>query len=250
MLDTHCHLDRYPNPQAVAAEAERRGVFTVAVTNLPSHFSLGLPHARLLPKVRLALGLHPLASDHHERELPLFEELLSETSFVGEIGLDFSREGSASADRQVQSFKAILKLLAGTKKFVTLHSRGAEGEVARLVREAGIAGVVFHWYSGGARALDEILKDGHYLSANPAMVRSESGQRILTKVPRDRILTETDGPHVRLGRVSAKPWDVELVEQHLAHVWGTSKAEVRQQVWRNFQRAMAGVGVDAGRPAE
>jgi len=34
ILDSHCHLERFPNPKAVAADAARRGVFTIAVTNL------------------------------------------------------------------------------------------------------------------------------------------------------------------------------------------------------------------------
>ena len=126
MLDSHCHLDRYPDPNGVAIEAARRGVFTIAVTNLPSHFRLGLPHVRRLSKVRLALGLHPLAAEQHGRELPEFDELLPTTSFVGEIGLDFSREGRASADRQITSFKSVLMGLSGTKKFVSVHSRRAE----------------------------------------------------------------------------------------------------------------------------
>jgi TatD DNase family protein len=242
MLDSHCHLDRYPDPIGVAADAARRGVFTVAVTKLPSHFRLGLPHARRLPTVRLALGLHPLAAEHHERELPAFLELLPETSFVGEIGLDFSKEGVASANRQVESLRAILKALSAARKFVTLHSRGAAGEVTRLLREFRISRAVFHWYTGDARTLDDILGDGHYVSANPAMVRSQSGQKVLRGVPRERVLTETDGPDVQVGREQAKPWDVALVEEHLASAWGMSVADVRQQIWRNFREAVPPAG--------
>jgi len=70
VLDSHCHLDRYPDPAAIGREAESKNAFVIAMTNLPSHFIMGLPHARQLKRVRLALGLHPLAVDNHEKELP------------------------------------------------------------------------------------------------------------------------------------------------------------------------------------
>ena len=40
-------------PWVDSAEAARKGVFTIAVTNLPSDFRAGLPHVRQLAKVRL-----------------------------------------------------------------------------------------------------------------------------------------------------------------------------------------------------
>src|SRR4051794_29887295 len=134
MLDSHCHLDRYPDPFAVAREAERRDTFVVAVTNLPSHFALGLPHARNLKRVRLALGLHPLAVAEHEKELPRFAELLAQTSFVGEVGLDFSREGRSTKEQQTRSFRAVVEHVSRAPKIVSLHSRGAEPVVLAIVQ--------------------------------------------------------------------------------------------------------------------
>ena len=103
MLDSHCHLDRYEDAQAVAAEAARRGVFTIAVTNLPSHFRAGVAHVRRFARVRLALGLHPLAAAEHAREISDFEALLSTTSFVGEVGLDYSKGMLKLAEQRAKS---------------------------------------------------------------------------------------------------------------------------------------------------
>jgi TatD DNase family protein len=234
MLDSHCHLDRYGNAQEIAAEASRRGVFVVAMTNLPTHFKVGLPYVRHWPRVRLALGLHPLAAEDHEREIPEFERCLSQSSFVGEIGLDFSRHGRATAERQLQSFRVIARLLARVPKFVSLHSRGAEREVLEILTENGVKCAVFHWYSGPVTVLESLLQAGHSLSVNPAMTVSTKGQEIIRRLPRDRVLTESDGPHVKVGRAAARPWDVQLVETYLAGLWGTSIAEVRAQMSANF----------------
>lgn len=235
MLDSHCHLDRYDNAQEIAAEASRRGVFVVAVTNLPAHFKAGLAHVRLWSGVRLALGLHPLAAEEHAREIEEFESCLSQSSFVGEIGLDFSRHGRDTAERQLQSFRRIAELLGRTPKFVSLHSRGAEREVLEILVEHRVIGAVFHWYSGSLAILENLLQAGHSLSVNPAMTVSAKGQEILRRLPRDRVLTESDGPHVRVGRVSARPWDVQIVEAYLAQVWGIPTGDVRAQIWANFR---------------
>ena len=91
MLDTHCHIDLYPDPHAVAKEVERQGILTIAVTNLPSHFEMGQPHLRGFRRIRLALGLHPLMAEHHKKERSKFKQMLSRTSYIGEVGLDFSK---------------------------------------------------------------------------------------------------------------------------------------------------------------
>lgn len=236
MLDCHCHLDRYPQPEAIAAKAAKHGVFTVAVTNLPSHFRAGLPHVRRLERVRLAVGLHPLASSSHVHELELFEEMLQYTSFVGEVGLDFSPEGRATRDVQVRSFRRVTQALArGGPKVVSLHSRGAERAVLDALSEAGIRGAIFHWYSGPLGVLEEAISAGHYFSINPAMTRSERGRGVIARIPQHRVLTESDGPYVRLGSQPAAPWDVMAVEDYLAVLWGTTRDNARASVWSNFQ---------------
>jgi TatD DNase family protein len=246
MLDGHCHLDRYEDPKATAAEAVQRGVFTIAVTNLPSHFRIGLPHVRGLPRIRLALGLHPLAVADQVRERELFRELLGLTSFVGEVGLDFSREGRDTRDSQLASFRFVAQCIGSDSKVVSLHSRHAESAVLEILTEFKIPMAIFHWYSGSLSVLDKALSRGHFFSVNPAMVRSEKGKRIIGRIPLDRLLTETDGPYVKINGVSARPWDTLLVENHLSLLWNIPLAEVRKQIWSNFQAILNQLGL-AGR---
>ena len=234
MLDSHCHLDRYPDAQCVAAEAARRGVFTVAVTNLPSHFRAGAAHVRRLSRVRLALGLHPLAAADHEREISDFEACFASTSFIGEVGLDYSRRGLDSKQRQLRSFRVVARLIGASPKVVSLHSRGAEEDVLGLLDQFGVKCAIFHWYSGSLKTLEEVVRAGHLLSINPAMTRSAKGQDIVARIPRTQVLSETDGPYVRVAGAPAKPWDAALVEKHLAGIWGLPTHQTRAQLWSNF----------------
>jgi TatD DNase family protein len=146
MLDAHCHLDLYADPSQTAADAENAGVFTVFVTNLPSAFDVAYPHTLRFRKVRVAVGLHPLtARMHTDQELSRFKELVRKNSFIGEVGLDFSRDGLATRDRQLASFRFVLRCLEKKPKFVTIHSRRAEAAVLELLAEEYPHPVGFHW---------------------------------------------------------------------------------------------------------
>ena len=246
LIDTHCHVDRFPDPMAVAEDCERQRVVTVAVTQLPSHYQMAVQHIGEMQFVRPALGFHPLTVAGNESELPLFLSLLPDVQFVGEIGLDSSQEGASSRSEQLRVFRAIAAGLAAKQKFVTLHSRGAEEDVADILHESGVTECVFHWFSGGPKVLKAVIAKGHFFSINTAMVTTQKGKTLLSLVPRDRILTETDGPYVKIGSRPAMPCDVKNVLCGIADVWGTSSEDVEAQVADNFFRLCRSLGIKLG----
>lgn len=234
MIDTHCHIDLYPRPTDVALDADNAGVLTIIVTNLPSAFERALPFVSGMRNIRLALGLHPLVAEQHERELDRFRELSNKTSYIGEVGLDFSRAGYKTRELQLRSLEFVLQSVKGKPKFITLHSRQAESAVLDLLEEERQPPIVFHWFSGPISSLARAAKLGHFFSINPAMVNSPNGKKIIEALPRDRVLTETDGPFVKIGARSATPSDVSLVEDYLTSVWQMERYEVTAKIKTNF----------------
>ena len=95
MIDVHCHIDQFKNPPQIAKKAEHAGIITIAVTSLPDHFKLGYPHLLNFKKVRLALGFHPMFVGEKRFDEKLFISLASRTSYIGEIGLDFSEKNNS-----------------------------------------------------------------------------------------------------------------------------------------------------------
>lgn len=195
MIDVHCHFDMTPNPEAYVRQKEEMGDVVIGMTNLPSHFQMGQPYIMHYKHIRLGLGFHPLLAAENKNELPLFKRMVDETSYIGEIGLDFSREGYASKEEQITVLKEILTTLRGKRKIVSVHSRRAEKELLGLLREFNIENVIFHWYSGSVSLIPAILERGYYFSINEAMTLSHSGKSIIDKIPQDRILMETDAPY-------------------------------------------------------
>ena len=74
----------------------------------------------------MALGFHPLYASENKNELRLFSQCLDKTSYIGEIGLDFSNEGLKTKDDQVFVLEKVLQLLSKKNKIVSVHSRRAE----------------------------------------------------------------------------------------------------------------------------
>jgi TatD DNase family protein len=236
MIDTHCHIDLYPNPKQIADECERLGIITIGVTNMPSHFELGYKHLVGYKKVRLALGMHPLCLDAHAEELKLFVKNIDKTSYIGEIGLDFSKEGISTKELQLAVFKKIISLISGKEKIISLHSRKAEKETFQVLITNDIKQATFHWYSGPLSLIDDIAKRGYMFSVNSAMTKSKSGQDIIARIPRTHVLTESDGPFIETNGKPTRPTDIIITLDYLANVWKVSTSVAEEIIYGNFKR--------------
>ena len=194
-IDTHCHFDMMPNPEAYVRQKEEIGDIVIGMTNLPSHFQMGKPYIMHYKHIRLGLGFHPLLAAENKNELPLFKRMVDETSYIGEIGLDFSRDGYASKEEQIIVLKEVLTTLQGKRKIISVHSRRAEKELLGLLIDYNIDNVIFHWYSGSVSLIPTILERGYYFSINEAMCVTSNGKNIIKNIPHNRSLTETDAPY-------------------------------------------------------
>jgi len=239
MIDTHCHIDLYPKPMTILDECEKAGFPILSMTNLPSHFEKGYPFFQNKVKVRQAIGMHPLYAEQHKNEFPKFLKNLSRTSYIGEVGLDFSQEGISTKELQVETFEKILNAIANQKKILSIHSRRAEREVLELLKKYQIENAIFHWYSGSLNVVNEITQSGYYFSINPAMVKSSSGKKIITKIPKEFILTETDGPFIIENNLPLKPGQVQSVLIHLSNEWKMSIEEVEKIIRSNFNKILS-----------
>ena len=226
MIDTHCHFDMMPKPETYIRQRELAGDIVIGMTNLPSHFQMGQPHLRWYKHIRLALGLHPLLAAESKSEVTLFKRLVNQTSYIGEIGLDFSKEGLANKDEQVAVLRELLSAIRGKKKIVSVHSRKAEKELLALLSEYEIENVVFHWYSGSVDLIPAILGRGYYFSVNEAMCLSMNGRAIIEKIPRDRVLTETDAPYNERTDIREVLKQLNMTEQ---------------EIYNNFKRLLVGL---------
>lgn len=234
LIDTHCHIDLYNNPEMILGECEIQGISVISMTNLPSHFEQGFPFFQKNTKCRIALGLHPLYAQNHKSEFNLFLKNIDKTSYIGEVGLDFSLEGINTKSIQIESFEMILQAVTNKKKILSIHSRKAEKEILELLKKYRIKNAIFHWYSGSVKLIDSIIESGYFFSINPRMIKSKNGTNIISKIPLDRLLTESDGPFVQINQKPVNPWDIKEVLNYISTTRQLSYADVERQIQNNF----------------
>jgi len=238
LVDFHCHLDLYPDLATAIEACDDRRTATLAVTTTPRAFAHNQQLARKSTFVRVALGLHPQLVGERENELDLFRQLLPETRYVGEVGLDAGPRFYRSFEAQVRVFKTVLQLCAAAgDKVLTVHSVRASKQVLDLIETtlpATRGKVVLHWFTGSLADLRRGLDMGCFFSVNEAMLRSPRGCRLLAEIPDDRILTETDGPFVERDGESIGPGDVRQVLEAVAMLRGLDPKKVQAQVVKNL----------------
>jgi TatD DNase family protein len=239
LVDFHCHLDLYPDFEGLVRECERLKIFTLAVTTTPKAWARNRTLASKTKYVRAALGLHPQLVAEHWREIDLWEKLLDETRYVGEVGLDAGPRYFSSMARQEEIFRRILRHCSKAgNKILSIHSVRSATRVMDLIEDEvppGRAKFVFHWFSGSRAEAQRAAGLGCYFSVNDQMLQSDRGAVLVSSLPEDRLLTETDGPFTSQGGDPARPRDVEQALKLLGTTRGLSLNESAAVVLRNLK---------------
>jgi TatD DNase family protein len=240
VIDFHCHLDLYPDPLAIRDECDSRGMYVLSVTTTPSAWQGTSALAAQTKRIRTALGFHPQLAHERMNELPLFDSYLPETRYVGEIGLDGAPEFRRQWSTQVAVFEHILARCRETGgRTMSIHSRRASRAVLdTLERFSGAGTPILHWFSGSFGELDRAVALGCWFSVGPAMLAGEKGRALAARMPRERVLTESDGPFAQVNGESVMPWQVEKALDALSTVWSLPSEEVRQYIRDNLRRLL------------
>jgi TatD DNase family protein len=164
----------------------------------------------------------------------LFRSLAAKTSYIGEVGLDFSEKDTSGRQLQIDVLDKIFEIVNDRPRFISLHSRRAEKSLFDILINHKIKKAVFHWYSGSLNLIDRLVSADHYFSINPAMIKSQNGKKIIERIPSDRVLTETDGPYVKIKGIPAQPEDTKLVTEYLKAIWAKSFEETENIIRKNF----------------
>ena len=72
------------------------------------------------------------------------------------------------------------------------------------------------------------------------MLASEKGRYLAARMPRERILTESDGPFAQFNGRSIMPWDVAEAIGQLGQIWNLSDESATQLVRNNSRNLCRG----------
>ena len=236
-VDTHCHLDLYKDYRQVISESDRSNTLIIAVTNLPSIFEQECALFQEYSNVIVSLGLHPQLVGSHSNQINLMLKLIPKVQFIGEVGLDYQDNKEELEVKQRQIFKQILDKAAEYKnKIISVHSRNSADDVVSMIGANFPGNIVLHWYSGSIQTLEKALNNGYYFSINPSMVKTKKGQEIIKRIPIERLLTETDGPFVKVNGNEVSPLDIEIIINEISSIHKIDPQETKRKVEANFLR--------------
>lgn len=236
LIDTHCHIDLYKNPAEVVRATEQSRVYTIAVTNAPFVFKHTAELVAGCRYVRVAVGLHPELIAKYGDQIEILHPLLKQTRYVGEIGLDYTTTDENLRQKQRKVLERILGWCAEEKdKILTLHSRRAVTDVVSMIGGSFQGKAILHWFTGNRKEVEKAADFGMYFSVNPAMVMSDRGKALISAMPVDRILTESDGPFVKVFGRECKPENLGFVAKELAKIWNISCEQAQNKIYENFR---------------
>lgn len=236
MIDFHCHLDLYADPMKLFNEVKRRKTEVLAVTTSPRAFIKTSQYFRGANNVRVALGFHPELVKQRSLEKELFFEQMRSSRFLGEIGIDGSKRAKQSLSEQIEFFDEVVHTAAvHGGKVLSIHSRGAVKEVLQILEKyEGEYVPILHWFTGSVKDAEKAIKLGCWFSVNPNMCYTASGKKVISCIPIDRVLPETDAPFTQNDGVPYMPWDI-TVTSYMAKENNIAVDEMNMLLHRNLQ---------------
>lgn len=237
LVDAHAHLNELNDLSESLQDAKAAGVRGIVAVgmDIESNKKILQIAASNSEAVYPALGYHPwvIKEEEVEATLTFIRNHVGEGVALGEIGLDYKIKVKKGLQWRV--FGELLDIGLEFDKPVIVHCRYSHRRAFDMVKEKKIKRAVFHWYSGPLRLLDEILKNGYFISATPALLYSPPHQGAIQRAPLERILLETDTPVSYQGRES-RPKDVRISLEEVCRLKGLDASAVSKQTTENASR--------------
>ena len=246
-IDTHCHLDKLDStPEEAIIEAKQAGVqrmVTVSVDEPSLDFVSSM--VQQFPEVYGSVGFHPhdaaeLTEDLEQkiRKLALEEKKLIA---IGETGLDYHYMYS-SAEVQQQVFSKQLQLAVELNLPVIMHSREAETDTLNILQEIPVPPLgVAHSFTSSFEMAKALIEMGWYIGINGIVTfkNAEDLREVVSWLPLDRLLLETDSPFLAPTPFRGKPNKpayIPAIATFIAELRGISLEQLSEQTSANAQR--------------
>lgn len=227
--DAHLHLLNAAVPYPGIGDAE------LLFSCVAQHSEWKTQTAKNDAKVVRFYGIHPWYAEQWDAAVS--EELRTvlgddPEAQVGEIGLD-SKRGDLTVQEEV--FAEQLDIASEFGRCVNIHNIGCDGKVISMLKEhgKGCGSVILHSFR--SPDVRPFLGTDCYFSVNPRILSKseENIIQILTRIPKDRLLLESDYPYVTKDFIS-----MEEFVARLAGMLGTDPDSLAGTAADNLRRTI------------
>lgn len=248
LIDSHCHLEYeglVEDQEGVLDRARSAGIRGfLNISTRRSEWERVVATAARHPDVWASVGIHPHEADQHA---DLGEGVLLEATHhpkvigIGETGLDYYYDKS---DRDVQQalFRTHIVVARETGLPVIIHTRDAEADTLRILEEEmekGAFPALIHCFTASAEFGRNVLDLGLSISISGIVTfkNAKDLQDVVTMIPEDRILVETDSPFLAPVPHRGKPCQPAYTAdtaRFVADLRGIPVEQLSEATTRNF----------------
>jgi len=255
IVDTHVHLDdpRYADDiEAVLRRASEAGVERCIIPGAdPRTLPRAVELAERFGELFFAVGVHPYDARSYDRER--LERYIGHEKCVavGECGLDYYRlpegEAAVAEEKRIQTeiFLDQIDLAKRYGKPLIVHIRDASRDCLELLEaHAGEKGGVLHCYNADHQLLR--LAERNFYFGIGGVITFKNARKLVEvypRIPRDRLLIETDGPYLTPHPYRGKrnePAYCRLIAEKMADLSGLSFGELTR-ICRENTRNLFGI---------
>jgi TatD DNase family protein len=243
-IDAHNHLDFYnENLKKALKIIQEKNILTLGCAMdeksylLTKKLSIDNPH--IIP----CFGIHPWKAHENVSNLDMFEGYIKECTVIGEVGLDYHWViEKEKYPLMLKVFQFFLERAKQYNKVMNLHTKGAENEILEFIKQYDLRTPIIHWYSGGIEILKELIDCGCFFTVSVDAGYTKLTEEIVSLLPMNRILTETDGA-TSLQWVNGQygyPSEVLNIVKYISHIKKLTYEETREAIYNNFNRMIYG----------
>lgn len=240
--DAHSHLccaELFPYAQELIAQSQQVIVATACWEDWQRLMLLVQQNNQ---KLVAAYGIHPWFANQWNHEVG--EQLLQlitqhRMAAIGEIGLDFLRL-EVSRNQQLQVFEEQLQMATEANLPVIVHQVKAWQDMRRLIKKYCLSrqGWLYHGFNGSFEMANEVLALNGTLSFGRSLLRSPKLQHLLSQLPRDKIVLESDADQQVLIWQHGQDIYFDFLQQLyecVAQLWQCSVETVSEQMENNLK---------------
>ena len=249
IIDSHCHLG-----DERLSDRKDEIIRALNGEGIESIFEVGFDLASSKNAVELSgkydnvfaiIGTHPHDAKYFDEESEDFYRhgaSLDKVLAIGEIGLDYYYDLSPR-DAQKDVFARQIDLASEVNLPIVLHIRDAYKDALDILyskRDKLGAGVLLHCYSSSAEMIKQFNKfDCYYALGGAITFKNAKKDDIISAIPDDRLLVETDCPYMTPVPFRGQPNEpkyINYVIDKIASVKNLAREQIIEITSQNTKR--------------
>lgn len=240
-IDMHVHADQFKDAELTNLHYRENKIAAWSVSMDYKSYSETQQNYGENPFIYVSFGIHPWQVKNWDHDWQKLECYLNGSEIIGEVGIDYFWEHDPNFDvLQYELFDFIVGHAHRQKKWINIHTKGAEKEVYQILKKHEHEKAIIHWYSGPKNWFKKYIDLGCMFTFGVELPYNLDLQSMLQCTPGNNLLAETDGPGgiEWLKKCTAVPQDIKDVYAYIGQYRNESLASVQDQIKRNVSQIL------------